>query len=263
MDKDLQKTIKSGVGAFTLLMLILCVFVVLQIATNLDFVNQNDYNTITVEGDAEIFAAPDIATISFSVSAEDKELAAAQEKVDEVVSGAIEKIEALDVDKKDIKTTYYNSYPRYDYKRVCNQFGCEEGERELLGYEVSQSITVKVRDLDNVSGVLNEVGKLNVTNVSGPNFDIEDRDALVQDARQEAIKEAKEKAKVLAKDLGVRLGKIVSFYEGGYGAPMYARAEMDMAMEEGAMSSNSKAVTTIPEGENRIYSNISIVYKIK
>lgn len=263
MDKDLQKTIKSAVGALTILMLLATIALIVKIATDFNWVSRDDYNTITVDGDSEIYATPDIATISFGAQAENKDLTQAQADVEKVVSGAIDEIVSAGISKDDIKTTYYNSYPRYDYNRKCDTYGCENGDRVLLGYEVSQTVSVKVRDLDKVSAILGILGKAKVSDISGPNFDIEDRDALVQQAREEAIKEAKEKAKGLAKDLGVHLGKIVSFYEGGYGVPMYA-AGGDMAMSVTKDSREEATVSpTIPEGQNRIYSSVSIVYKIK
>ena len=227
---------------------------------------QNDFNkTITVTGSGEAFAIPDVATFTFTARAEADEVATAQEAVSEQVAGVLAELEALGVDETDIRTTSYNSYPRYEWieKRVlCTEFSCPpvEGERTLVGYEQSQSIRVKVRDLEIVSDVLMVLGSANVDSLYGPSFEVDDPDAAMTEARTDAIEDAREKAEELAASLGVRLGKVVSFSEndgGHYPMPIFARASMDMA-EGGAM-----AAPQLPVGENEINATVSITYKIK
>lgn len=263
MDQALQKTIKSAVGALTLLIMLIAVFFVIKIADGFNVVDTDSQNTITVEGDAEVFSAPNIATVSFSVRDENLDLVKAQEGAETKVSAALDAIKALGIEEKDVQTTYYNASPRYEWDNKCGQYGCETGDRKLVGYEVSETVTVKVRDLSKASSVIGSLGTAKVTDIQGPSFDIENRDELMQQARKEAIKEAKEKAKVLADELGVNLGHIVQYYDSnsaGYPVPMYAKAEMDMAVSNQA---GSAVAPTIVAGENRIYSQVSIVYKIK
>lgn len=267
MDHTLQKTIKNAVIALTAVLVLVALFLVMRVADLVGVSNENEYNTITVEGDHEVFAAPDIATVSFSVRAENLDLVKAQEQAETSAASAIAGLKNLGIDEKDIQTTYYNASPRYEWDQKCGQYGCETGERKLVGYEVNETVTIKIRDLSKVSGAIGALGGAKVSDIQGPNFDIENRDELVQEAREVAIKEAKEKAKVLAKELGVRLGKIVSYYDGGYGYPMPYMAkggmDADMAVREEMAQSAPAANPTISEGENRIYSNVSIVYKIR
>lgn len=267
MDQTLQKTIKNAVVALTAVLVLVVIFLVFKVADQVGVSNENEYNTITVEGDHEVFAAPDIATVSFGAREENKDLTVAQADVEKTISAAIIAIKNLGVDEKDIKTTYYNSFPVYKYNDKCTDYGCQSGERVLTGYEVSQTISVTIRDLDKVSGVLAAAGTAGASDINGPSFEIENRDELMQEARKEAIKEAKEKAKVLADELGVNLGKIVSYYDGGNGYPMpYAMkgGDMDSSYAREEMAQSAPAFDpTIPEGENRIYSNVSIVYKIR
>ncbi len=254
----MEKTLQDLAKVATIVLVLVAVFVGIQVVKGLKTADVNAENTITVDGDFEVFAAPDIATISFGASSTMKELKDAQAEVEKNSSTAISAVKALGIDEKDIQTTYYNAYPQYDYR--CGQFGCPGGSGTLTGYQVSQTTTVKVRDLDKVGQILSAVGGAKVSDIQGPNFDIENKDALQTEARKEAIKEAKEKAKVLADQLGVRLGRIVSFNEGGYGGPiMYAKAEMAMDSTGG----NTAPTPTIETGQNRIYSSVSIVYRVK
>ncbi len=263
MDQTLQKTIKGAVGALTLFIMLGAVLAVLRIAEHFNVTHADETNTITVTGDAEVFAKPDIATISFSARAENADLVKAQEEAEKQISAAIEAVKAAGVDEKDIQTTYYNASPRYEWNQKCGQYGCDSGDRVLVGYEVNESVSIKVRDLTKASAIIGVVGAAKVSDIQGPNFDIEDREGLIADAREEAIKEAKEKAKTLANELGVNLGKIVSFNDGGngYPMPMYAKAEMDMVANES--SAGRSVAPTLAEGQNRIYSSVSITYRVK
>lgn len=254
----MDKTLKDLAKVATLVLLLVAVFVGINVVKGFKTTEVNAQNTITVDGDAEVFAAPDIATISFGASATNKDLKMAQTEVETNSSAAIEAVKALGIDAKDIQTTYYNAYPQYDYK--CGQFGCGNSNGNLIGYQVTQTTTVKIRDLSKVSPVLGAIGGAKVSDIQGPNFDIEKKDELQTQARADAIKEAKEKARVLAKELGVNLGKIVSFNEGGYGGgPIMYATKMESAQD----SAVGNPAPTIETGQNRIYSSVSIVYRVK
>jgi uncharacterized protein YggE len=131
--------------------------------------------------------------------------------------------------------------------------------RVLIGYEVRQTLSVKVRDTDEAGTIAAGVGGLGVTDIYGPNFTIDDEDDLKRDARKEAIKDAQQKARELAKDLDVRLVRVVSFSENGGGYhPMYARAEMSMDSSAG-----SAPAPELPVGENQINAYVTITYEIR
>lgn len=217
-------------------------------------------NTVTVSGEGEAFAVADIASFSFSVIEEDLTVAIAQEAATKKMNIALALLREADIDDKDIKTTAYNIYPRYEYSRqVCNQFSCPPSKRELKGYEVSQSISVKVRDVSKAGAILAEIGGLGVNNVSGLSFTIDDEDAIKREARKEAIDDAQKKAKELARDLGVRLVRVVNFGESG-AQPYYASfAKTEMAIMDGV----GGAVPEIPVGENKVISRVTITYEIR
>jgi uncharacterized protein YggE len=253
----MEPVIKKVAGAATLALMLVSVFVGMQIVKGLhgDVISSGE--TITVDGDSEVFAAPDIASVSFSATNTSKDMKTTQAEVEKNSSTAIDAVKALGIDPKDIQTTYYNAYPQYDYK--CGQFGCSGSNGTIVGYQVTQTTSVKIHDLSKVSSVLAAVGGAHVSDIQGPNFDIEKKDELQKQARAEAIKEAKEKAKVLANQLGVHLGGIVSFTEGGQGGGpiMYMKAQSAMDAE------GTTPAPTIETGQNRIYSSVSIVYKIR
>jgi len=215
--------------------------------------------TISFDGQGEVFASPDIANISFSVREEAKTAKEAQAIVTDKVNQALVFLRQNGVSEKDIKTTNYSSYPKYDYSQMpCSQNYCPPGKQVLTGFEVSQNIEVKVRNIDDAGKVVQGLADAGVTDMQGPNFAIDDEDALKAEARAIAIKNAKEKARELARQLHVRLVRIVSFSEsGGPYYPIYAKAELMMADGGGAPTPE------LPIGENKITSNVTITYEIR
>src|SRR3990167_2791451 len=104
-------------------------------------------NTITVSGEGEVFAVPDMGTFSVTVQEEAKEVQDAQETATEKANEIIAFLKGEEVEEKDIKTTDYSVYPQYDYlQETCREGYCPPGRQELRGFQVSQTLTVKVRD---------------------------------------------------------------------------------------------------------------------
>ncbi|MFA7216590.1 MAG: SIMPL domain-containing protein [Candidatus Paceibacterota bacterium] len=219
-------------------------------------------NTISVSGTAEVFAIPDTASLSFSVVEEGKDVAEARDKSAKKINSIIDSIKSMGVEDKDIKTTGYNAYPRYDYTRVlCNEFSCPPSKQVLIGYEVSQTITLKIRKTDKAGEILTKVGDLGASNISGLDFVVDDMDAIKAEAREKAIANAKDKAKALSKSLNVKLVDIVSFYE-MEPSDIYGRGMGGQAYDEKLMSA-SPVVPQLPVGENKYVSNVSITYEIR
>ncbi|MDQ5952871.1 MAG: uncharacterized protein QG551_99 [Patescibacteria group bacterium] len=259
MNQELYKDIKMGIWALVVFFGIVSVFYALQIVNGAG--NEKNYDTITVDASAEAFASPDIAEVSFSIRSENKELSIAQKDVEVLVSPALSALKELGVEEKDIKTTYYTANPRYEYgKAICAQYRCDDGQRALVGYEVNQSMSVTIRDLNNVGKILGALAESKVSDVYGPNFRVENEDDLKAEVREEAIEKAKEKAKVLAKSLDVKIVGIENFSEGYGGGIYYAKAEMGMA--EDSVQTQS-AAPTLPQGENKIETTVTITYRVK
>ena len=218
-------------------------------------------NVITVNGKGEIVATPDIATFSFGVTEEAPTVEVAQEAATKKMNAIIDYLKKAGVEDKDVKTSGYNIYPRYDYVAGAYGYG---GKQVLAAYVVSQNVDLKVRKIADAGKLLSGVGEFGATNVSGLSFTRDDQDKLVRDARDLAVQDARTQAKALAKSLDVRLGRIVSFYENpgyGYPVPMYYAKDASMGMGGDGRVENQAA--SIPTGENKIVTNVTITYEIK
>ena len=218
-------------------------------------------NTVTVSGEGEVFAVPDIASFSVMVQERGETVGPAQDAATEKSNAVIAYLKEQGIEEKDIKTTEYSVYPRYEYlNSTCRDGYCPPGEQTLVGYEVSQTLLVKVRETKKAGEILSGVGKLGASSVSGLSFTIDDEDALKMEARGMAIRDAEARAEALSKQLGVRLVRIVGFNEDGSSYPPIAYG---MGGEIAVRQDSAKATLELPVGENKITSNVSITYEIR
>jgi len=232
-------------------LIIASLFLLVKIKTELKGYNRNfPASTITVSGEGKVFVKPDVAKVSVGITKNNIDFVVAQKEATEVINKTINFLKSKEVAEKDIKTTSYNISPQYDYIR---------GEQKFRGYEVSQNLEIKIRDLDKVGEILSGVAQSGANMVGSLRFEVDDMEKTKEEARNEAITEAKTKAKILSRQLGVRLKKITSYYEsdGGFPGPVFYGAE---ALGKGGDFSVSPS---IPSGENEIKINVSITYEIQ
>ncbi len=216
--------------------------------------------TISVTGEGEINAVPDIGQFSFSIMAEGTDATTAQKDSGEKINTILAYLKEQGIEEKDIKTEYYNLSPKYRYEqKPCDVNRYCPGEQIMDGFEVSQSIRVKVRDLSKAGDLIAAVGDRGATNISSLSFTIDDTDVLKEQARAKAIDDAKTEAVVLARDLGVRLVRMVGYYaDENVPIPYYGMGG-DMTKAESA-SFNSPQ---IPAGENTTTSRVTITYEVR
>ena len=229
---------------------------------------QGQVPSITVTGQGEVFAVPDVAQFTFSIEKTAPTMAAAQKLATDQGNALVQKLKDEGIDKKDIKTEGFNAYPKYENKAVsslirpCGPQSCppEAVNSVITGYTVNQSYSVKVRNLDKSGDIAKLITDNNVSSVNGPDFTIDDMTAVTNGARDKAIADAKEQAEILARQLGVHLRKIVDFQvvNGGVVAPyaMRATASADMV---GA----KEAAPTIEPGQSDIKVQVNITYRIQ
>ena len=247
-----------------IVLIILAVFLgVRTLASLKDLQNTSpSYNTITVTGEGEVNALPDLATFSFTVSADANSVSTAQEEVTKKMDAVLLAVKSLGVEEKDIKTTDYSVYPRYLYTQMpCTQFSCPPGRQNLEGYTASHNVTVKVRKTDDAGKILAAAGEKGVTNLSGISFTIDDPEKLRSEARALAIKNAREKAGVLTNDLGVRLVRVVSYSDSFDGGVIpYYREALGMGGDSAVMPAKAP---TLPTGENKVKVVVNVTYEIR
>lgn len=218
--------------------------------------------TITVQGEGKIQAVPDIGVFSFSVLADGKDAAEAQTKSATANNAIIAVLKENGVEEKDIKTENYNLNPKYKYGDTACRLGmyCPPSNPTIDGYEVSQTVTVKVRALDKSGELISKVGEKGATNISNLSFTIDDETILKGQAREKAIVDAKKEADALAKSLGVKLVRMTGFWEND--GVMYPMAERSYSADA-MMTKAGNVAPDMPLGQNEIKSTVSITYEIR
>jgi uncharacterized protein len=262
MNNQFKYLIWSG----QLVLLVLAVF--LLVMTNHVSNTATNTNTVSFNGEGRVFAKPDIAVISFSILTEAVTSKTAQDDNSKKSEQIVKFLKDQKMEDKDIKTTGYNVYPQYSYPRPVplgsNSINSPEyypSNPKITGYQVNQSFQVKVRDLEKISTVLDGLVSAGANQVNNLGLQIDDIEEVRNDARELAINDAKEKANVLKKQIGIRLGKIVNFNEGGnypYNDQFYLEARPQSG--GGGIGGGGP---DIPVGENEIIVNITITYQIK
>lgn len=207
-------------------------------------------HTFTIDGDGRVSGKPTLGQIDLGLLSEGTEVATVQTDNTQKVNAITAGLKAMGISADDIQTSNYSISPKYDYTN---------GSSKLVGYTVSQSLTVKVRDMTKLGAVLAKAGQLGSNQVNGVSFTIDDPTELKQQARKKALENARTKAQELADALGVEIVRVVSFSESsGQNVPQpYYRT-----MAEG-MGGGPAAVPDIQTGSLDVQSQVSVTFEIR
>lgn len=258
---------KISISVFILIIIVslfALVKTVHEVVGNDKFDNSNQFvNTITVSGKGEVSAVSDIASLYINLNKEGKTAKEAQGLLNESITKTLTYLKDQKIENKDIKSEYGGLNPKYSYEQpACYSYPCPNKDPKIIAYTATQAITVKVRVVDSASEIRTGLAGIGVTDISGPTFSVDNEDKIKENARSLAIKDAKEKAKVLAKDLGVKLGKIVNYYDNNDGGTCTSCFSKNMLSSDSRVAFSAPA-PTLPKGENKITSDVSIIYEIK
>jgi uncharacterized protein len=139
--------------------------------------------TLSVSGSARVTAAPDLAYVSVGVHTENAEAAQAVEDNNQQAQAIADALKALGVEEKDIQTMGFNIYPQ-------DEWG-PEGERTGTRYLVDNTVYVTVRDVTRIGEILQTVVEAGANYIYGIQFDIDDKTALIAEARKQAVDNAR------------------------------------------------------------------------
>ncbi len=172
----------------------------------LSIISQEKGEPLIVSGNGKATAVPDIAKITLGVEESGSSLLDVEKSVNTKSQALVDSLKKLGVGEKDIKTISYNVSPDYDYRSQ---------PAKIIGYRVSTTYEVKVKDFDKVNAVIAKATEVGVNMVGGIAFEVNEdiKNKLLDEARKEAVNEARQKAESLAKAAGITLGKIINISE--------------------------------------------------
>lgn len=187
---------------------------------------------IQASGVGVVEADPDIAIMSLGVETFAITVSDSRSEAAVAIDAMISALRAAGVEDDDLETQYFNIQPEYTYDQVSTTIGDGEkitrSERRLVGYRVTNTLSVTIRDLDNIGTIVDSVVDAggNATRLNGITFTIDDGSDLEAQARELALADAVAKADLYASATGAKRGKLVTIVEtSGTQYPQIARSE--------------------------------------
>lgn len=204
--------------------------------------------TLNVTGSGKVLIVPDIATISIGVHTEGKDAAEAVASNNTQAQKVAQALQGMGVEEKDIRTSNFSIFPQQQFDETGKQIGTI--------YVVDNTVYVTVRQLDKLGELLNAVVETGANSIYGIQFDVEDKQAAVSEARKAAVENAQAQAEELAQATGVTLGEVQTINSyGGFPVPAF----------EGKGGGGGAVAADVPvsPGQLTLTVEVNIVYEIK
>ena len=200
-------------------LIILGLFVLSACERETILMSDDHLNQIHVVGTGTVTASPDIATAQIGVQTFSSEVEPAineNNRKSDAIQAALRK---QGIEEKDMRTSSFSIYPQRDYQH--------DKPDEIIGYQVNNTISVIIRDIDSVGKILQVAIDAGSNNIYGINFTLDDQEPFEDEARVKAIEDAREKAESMAEAAGINLGKVLSITESSGSWPIMAKADYD------------------------------------
>ena len=206
---------------------------------------------IWVTGEGKVTVVPDLAILNLGVEAQETTVAEAHRQAVTAMNDVVKELDRLGVAEKDIKTQHFSIFPVRRF----------ENNREILiGYRVSNTVTVKIREVDDTGTIIDAVTRAggDLTRINSDTFNVDDPSQYHKEARGKAMANAEAKAEQLADLADVRLGDPTYISESGGFMPV------PPPIYRGFAEAAAPAITTpISPGETEIRLTVQVTYSIK
>lgn len=160
---------------------------------------------LTVSGDATVAVAPDAAVIRIGVSSGAKTAREASDANAKQMTAVMAAIKEAGIADRDVQTSRLSLQPQYDPNK--------SGTARLLGFQVTNQLTIKIRDIDKMPAILDRSIAAGANEMSGIEFVVSEQSKLLDQARDDAIADARRKAELYAKAAGVKVGQVIAIAE--------------------------------------------------
>ncbi|NQY97083.1 MAG: SIMPL domain-containing protein [Henriciella sp.] len=205
--------------------------------------------TLSISASGSVNREPDIAFLNAGVQTQGKTAQEAMTANSAAMNGVFDALAAADIDRRDMQTSNFSLQPQYDYSNR------ENGQPRLTGYQASNQLSVKVRDLDNLGETMDALVSAGGNTFSGLNFALEDDRAAKNAARDLAMKEAIARAELYAAASGYEVARVVTISESGGMRPQ------PMAMMAEARSVDRS--TPIASGEVGYSITVNVTFELR
>lgn len=209
---------------------------------------------LTVNAEGRATRAPDVAVFTAGVASTGTTAGQALSANAAAMNRVIAALEKAGVASRDIQTSNLSLNPVYAEPRRLPNGSVEQGPPRITGYQVSNQVTVKQRNLDQFGRVIDTLVSAGANQVNGPSFQVDNSDAATDEARVDAIKKARARAELYARAAGLRIVRVLTISEsGGYAppVPMYR-----MAVAQAAEAS------PVAPGEVALNVNVAVQFEL-
>jgi uncharacterized protein YggE len=201
---------------------------------------------ITVSGEASVSVAPDQAQIEGGVSSDARTAREASEANNTAMGKVLLALKGAGIAEKDVQTSRLSLQPQYAPNR--------SGPSPVVGYRASNRVTVRLRDVSKVAGVIDTLVGAGANDIGGIDFSVSNASKLLDDAREQAVADARRKAEIYARAAGVTLGAPLDISEQGAPGPMpFRKMAVGMAVSP----------TPVAQGEETLQVTVSVSWAIK
>ena len=201
---------------------------------------------ISVSGEATVSVPPDLALVDGGITSEAKTAREASDANNTAMDKLLLALKGAGIDEKDVQTSRLSLQPQSAPNR--------SGPSAIVGYRASNRVTIRVRDVAKVAGVIDTLVGAGANEIGGINFMVSQASKLLDEAREKAVADARRKAEIYARAAGVTLGAPLSISEEGSPGPMPFRK---MA---GGMAASAAPVA---QGEETLSVTVSVSWSIK
>jgi uncharacterized protein YggE len=208
---------------------------------------------IVVSGEGTATVVPDVGVFSAGVEVSRPTVAAAREEAAKAMDALRAAVRRLGVEERDIRTQAFNIHPQYSSRT-------NGGRPVITGYTVSNTVSVKVRKLDDLSRVLDAAVAAggDAVRVQGIGFEVDDPARAQAEARERAMADARARAEQLAKAAGASLGKVRAVSEAVGGGPEVLLRAPAAAPSIGG----GDTATPVSPGESEVRVTVNVVYDL-
>jgi uncharacterized protein YggE len=211
-----------------------------------------EVRTLSVSGNGQAFLAPDIAYIYIGVHTEQPSAAEAVAENNSQTQALISAIQDFGIDPKDIRTSNFSIWPMDRYDPAT---GSPTGEKT---YAADNTVYVTVHDLETLGDLLDTAVQAGANTVNSVQFDVENKDEALKEARVDAMNNAKAQAQELADAAGLSLGEVqsISFVDNQY--PIF-----DGKGGGGGFAAEAQAAVPIQPGQLSFTVTVNVTYALK
>lgn len=205
---------------------------------------------LSVNGIGEVFAKPDIVTISVSVNEQGDDVLKAKQQADKKLAKIINNLKEQGVKSKNIQASQVNINRTMRYNRKTQ-------EQEFSGYTVQRQIKIKLTNIKSYPKTLQQLVALGVNDINNSTFGVSNYNELYNQAKENAFKDAKAKAKQLATGFNAKLGTVYSI--NSYEPNNTTRTPMPMLRSE-ASAAKFDVTDAYHVGDIKITASVNAVY---